>query len=296
MNFSLKTSKRKDVLMNISEIINQPDIRSAIAAIVILLVGLLSLGRWLLKTSFGSKALAASPPRRNSMHPYMPFIPLFIWFGSISVAASLTVALLPSLPDWQMAFISNIILCIGALIGIAVTIFLVRMTFARKLKGFGLSIKTIPKDFLAAAANLISAWPLVMLALVLTITFGKLLWGKDFHLEPHEELKLMETYVQPPLRALILVTTIIVAPVFEEMLFRGLFQTMIRSILTGPWISIMVCSGVFAVVHANPSHWLALFALSLCLGYSYEKSGSLFRPIFIHALFNAFAVISVLYQ
>ena len=36
------------------------------------------------------------------------------------------------------------------------------------------------------------------------------------------------------------------------------------------------------------------FSLSIGIGYSYEKSGSLFRPIFIHALFNATSIIATL--
>jgi membrane protease YdiL (CAAX protease family) len=57
-----------------------------------------------------------------------------------------------------------------------------------------------------------------------------------------------------------------------------------------------VTSLVFVIFHANPEHWLALFALSLCLGYTYEKSGSLFRAVFVHALFNAMSVLAALSQ
>jgi membrane protease YdiL (CAAX protease family) len=34
----------------------------------------------------------------------------------------------------------------------------------------------------------------------------------------------------------------------------------------------------------------------MCLGYAYEKSGSLFRPIFIHAFFNAITIVFVMYD
>jgi membrane protease YdiL (CAAX protease family) len=49
-------------------------------------------------------------------------------------------------------------------------------------------------------------------------------------------------------------------------------------------------------MHENPGHWPALFVLGVCLGYSYEKSGSLFRPIFIHLFFNVSSVAIALYQ
>jgi membrane protease YdiL (CAAX protease family) len=80
------------------------------------------------------------------------------------------------------------------------------------------------------------------------------------------------------------------------MLFRGMFQTLLRSYTGRPWSAVIIASMVFAVFHENPQHWPALFALSLCLGYSYEKSGSLFRPIFLHSIFNALSVLSSLNQ
>ncbi len=297
------------------------------------LTGILLFGTWLLKTSLGRAALADSPPRRNNMPLYLPFIPLFIWFGGISLALPITRELLPDLPDWQSVLIDNILLCTGALATMAVVIFLARASFARRLKGFGLNFKTIYKDFPAAFVNLLSVWPIVMAAIIVTTFFGNLIWGQEFEMQKHQELKLITAYPQLPVRILIIITTVAVVPAFEEMLFRGLFQTMIRSFFrrtwpgarapshetrngacpvrsefpsqTGPasvrtsngaWPSIVITSFIFAVVHYDPGHWPALFALSMCMGYAYEKSGSLFRPIFIHSLFNATSVIATLYS
>ena len=97
-------------------------------------------------------------------------------------------------------------------------------------------------------------------------------------------------------RALIIITAVVIVPAFEEMLFRGLFQTWLRSLVARPWLAILICSGMFAVIHADAGHWPALLALSMSMGYAYEKSGSLFRPIFIHSLFNATSIIAVLNQ
>ena len=263
---------------------------------LICLAGLLIFGSWLVKTSFGRKALSDSVPRRNNMPAYLPFIPLLIWFGAVSLAILITQYLLPDLPDWQSAFLDNVFLCIGAIVTMAVIIFLVRASFARRLKGFGLNAKTIHKDFFAAVLNLLSVWPLVLLTIVLTTFFGQLIRGQDFQIQQHEELKTIIAHPHLPLRVLIIVTSVAVVPVFEEMLFRGLFQTMLRSFLGRPWLSIAISSGLFATVHANAGHWPALFVLAVCLGYSYEKSGSLFRPIFIHSLFNAITITAVLYS
>jgi len=279
--------------MDAAEIIKQSAVRIT-ADDIICLAGLISLGVWLLRTSWGTRALADSAPRRNSMPAYLPFIVLFLWVLVVSIAAEVTKELLADSADWQGALVDNLVFCIGGLVGIAAVIILAGRCFARRLKGFGLNIRTIGKDFLAAIVNLFTVWPLVALMLAATIFFGQLIWGPDFELQQHSQLKMAAEYSQLAVRVLIVAAAVVIVPAFEEMLFRGLFQTMIRSYLERPWPAVFIVSALFATVHANAGHWPALFALSVCMGYAYEKSGSLFRPIFIHLLFNATSVIFVM--
>ena len=58
----------------------------------------------------------------------------------------------------------------------------------------------------------------------------------------------------------------------------------------------MITSLLFASIHEDVSHWPSLFVLALGLGYVYEKSGSLLRSIFMHALFNGINIAIVLTQ
>jgi len=320
------------------------------------LAGIIFFAIWLLKTSLGARALADSVPRRNNMPFYLPLIPLFIWFVAVSLVILIANKLADDLQDWQSEFLDNLILCIGGLTTAVVIILLARNHFARRLKGFGLNVKTIHKDFFAAFVNLLTISPLMMAAMILTIDLGKLIWGQDYQIQQHQELELIMEYSQLPLRILIVILAVVIAPVLEEMLFRGLFQTMIRSFLearpaggaprsgtstagsnfdspqadysdsltqngprsvesntpeptatvsgkndaiwtsNGAWLAILISSGLFTIIHTNPGHWPALFVLAICLGYAYEKSGSLFRPIFIHSLFNAASIIAALSQ
>lgn len=284
---------------------------------IICLAGLILFARWLLKTSLGSKALADSVPRRNNMPVYLPFVPLFICFAAASLIASITNRLFGDLQGWQSSFLDNLILCVSELMAIVVIIFLARIHFARRLKGFGLNVKTIVKDFFAAFVNLLTVWPLIMAAILLTMFFGKYIWGQEYQMQQHQQIKLITEYPQLPLRIMIFVVAVVIASLFEEMLFRGLFQTTIRSYIEarfwspiareighenrvtdryGAWAAILISSGLFAATHADTGHWPALFVLGVCLGYAYEKSGSLFRPIFIHSFFNAANIIATLNQ
>jgi len=284
---------------------------------IVCLVGIMILASWLLRTSLGRKSLAETEPRRNNMPIYLPFVALFIWLGAVSMldsGFSMLVEYRVLGIKYRDAFFDNFILCIGALATIAVIIFLARVSFARRLRGFGLDIKTIHRDLLAAPLNLLSVWPILLVTIILTTRIGRLIWGQEYQIPQHEELKIISAHPQLPIRILIIITAVLVAPVLEEMLFRGLFQTMIRSNLDdryrqldtrqasrienragrAAWGSILISSMIFTTVHYNVAHWPALFVLALCLGYAYEKSGSLFRPIFIHALFNGVTIAAAL--
>jgi len=263
---------------------------------ILLLPGTILLAVWLLKTSLGKTALDHCPPRRNNMPLYLPLIGLFLWFGTVSVALSLANNSLDHLPEWQIAFVNNLILILGSTATIVLALLLVRKTFARRLKGFGLNLKTIPGDLGIAILNLLAVWPALLAMIILTSSLGKLLFGPDFHIRQHEELKLVTQHPQLSLRLLIIIAAVVVVPVLEEILFRGMFQSLIRSYTDRPWLSVAVSSALFASAHQNPQHWPALFALAICLGYAYEKSGSLFRPIFIHCLFNAVNIAAALSQ
>lgn len=270
------------------------------------LPGVFLFGRWLLKTSLGRKALVDSRPRRNNMPLHLCLIPAFIVFVPVPVIVLVTGRLLADLPDWQKAFLGNLINCIGAIVVIALILFMVRAYFARRLKGFGLNIRLIHKDFFFAFVSLLTVLPLMEAAIRLMMRIGALFYGPEYQIPQHEQLKMITIYPQWQFLILTFIATAVIVPVLEEMLFRGLFQTVIRSLLETrdlklksryyPWIAIFITSGLFSMVHGNVPHWPALFILGVCMGYAYEKSGSLFRPILIHAFFNSFVVISVLLE
>ena len=87
---------------------------------------------------------------------------------------------------------------------------------------------------------------------------------------------------------LIILSVVILAPVAEELFFRGLLQSMLRKYLNRPWLSILLTSIAFALIHQPLWHTMpALFVLSLAIGYNYERCGRLLPAILIHSFFNA---------
>ncbi len=75
------------------------------------------------------------------------------------------------------------------------------------------------------------------------------------------------------------------APIVEELLFRGFFQTALRMSFNKTQ-AILISSFVFALIHWNFHVFLQIFILGLLLAYLYEKTGSLVAPIFVHICHN----------
>ena len=214
------------------------------------------------------------------------------------MAVVLVQKLTPGLQGWQKIFTDHIVMSIGAVVTIAVMMFLAHVHFARQLKGFGLNIRTIIKDFFMGFVNLLATWPLMMAAITMTMFIAEFIWGAEYQMQQHQQLEMISEYTQWPLRIMIVFVAVIIAPLLEEMLFRGFVQTTIRSffnIRNSAWPAIAASSVFFAIMHEDPGHWPALFILGVCLGYSYEKSGSLLRPIVIHLFFHAYSITAALF-
>src|SRR3972149_1971961 len=88
------------------------------------LIGLLIFTVWFVRTSFGRNALIDSRPRRNNLSAYIPFIVLLAWVGVYSITFSITEKFFSELPDWQTAFIENLIQCICGSVVIVASVFI----------------------------------------------------------------------------------------------------------------------------------------------------------------------------
>jgi membrane protease YdiL (CAAX protease family) len=78
---------------------------------------------------------------------------------------------------------------------------------------------------------------------------------------------------------------VLLAPLFEEFIFRGLvFGGLRRSLPLAP--SMVMSAGLFAIVHP-PVSMLPVFLLGLCTAYVYERNKGLAAPMLVHAVYNA---------
>lgn len=114
------------------------------------------------------------------------------------------------------------------------------------------------------------------------------------HASAHPMLQLMDrSRSHPLLVALTAFNAVVLAPVFEEVLFRGHLQTVLVRLFGNRWAGIAIAAGLFAALHEK---WTIppIFALAVFIGYVFERTGSLWLAIALHASFNAFNTLLLL--
>ncbi len=262
---------------------------SDILTSLIIASGLAIFVYWLLTTRLGRDSLVNISPRRTNMAVQTPFVLIFLWYGFRLCTDAAMMHIAEKSNAGQIAFYSAAGQMIVSVIFAFLTLVFAAGAFAGRLKGFGLNPKRAVRDILPAVAGLLAVWPIVFGAFMLVKIAGTTIYGSDFEIESHENLKMLGEYTSLHIRLTIVLSSVLVAPVFEEILFRGTLQSMIRSLNIGPWTSITITSVLFAILHPV-QHWAAIIPLSMALGYAYEKSGSLWRSIFMHIMFNGTSV------
>ncbi|TAN36993.1 MAG: CPBP family intramembrane metalloprotease [Verrucomicrobia bacterium] len=80
---------------------------------------------------------------------------------------------------------------------------------------------------------------------------------------------------------------VVVAPFFEELLFRGMLLPVVAKRIGVGW-AIMLVSVVFALVHLHVPSFLPLFVVAVAFSLAYLYSGNLLVSVVMHGLFNAF--------
>ena len=104
-----------------------------------------------------------------------------------------------------------------------------------------------------------------------------------------EAVKLLQQANDPLVLALMALAAVVVAPLAEEVVFRGYLYPAAKR-FCGPAGAIIFSSLVFAAAHGNVVALLPLFILAVILCLIYEFTGSILACMSVHFLFNAATV------
>lgn len=94
--------------------------------------------------------------------------------------------------------------------------------------------------------------------------------------------------------ASLIVTALLIAPMIEEILFRGYLLQNLR-VNWGKAIAVSISAAFFALFHFQLASFFFLYLLGLLLGWIYLKSNSVWPCILFHIVNNGLALLLELY-
>ncbi len=171
------------------------------------------------------------------------------------------------------------------LIGIVLGFLILRSQ--NPLELFGLRGGDPVRNLKAACVGLVAALPIVYFVHSLC----RLLLADDAEAQPL--LQFLAQNPSLPNRFLLTGTALVLAPLAEEIIFRGYIFGVLRR-YTGRWWAMVISALIFAAIHAHIPSLAGLFVLAVALTLVYEGAGSLWAPILMHSMFNGITVIFTL--
>jgi len=154
---------------------------------------------------------------------------------------------------------------------------------------FGLKRMRLGRVLVNALALLLAALPAVFLCGMLT----QQLLGENAESQPLVELfhKAKETGDFNTLWQ-IAVSAVVVAPLVEEIVFRGYFYPALKRHIGGVH-SAWITAFLFGAIHGNLLSFPGLTVLAFALTIAFERTGSLLVCIGMHAGFNALSLLAM---
>ncbi len=132
-------------------------------------------------------------------------------------------------------------------------------------------------------------WPvIVVLGVMLQILVSGIL-NLIYAVAPHllaNYLQLMQAVGLGEMTWTILLATVVLAPIGEELLCRGIMLKLAGKVTNKFWIANVIQALAFGVIHANWVQGIYAFVLGLILGYIYGKYQNILVCIVLHAVIN----------
>ena len=105
------------------------------------------------------------------------------------------------------------------------------------------------------------------------------------------DILILEKSLRPCFEPFMFIATVIISPIFEEILYRGPMYNKLKEI-SNAFIGVLISSILFALLHIPKYSFgintFFLFLVGILLAYCYEKSNNIYVPIFVHSINNFF--------
>lgn len=218
-------------------------------------------------------------------------------FYSIQEGRIITDNLLPYITNHAHGWFNLLSILAGAA---GVLFGLSRFKTAKYNRIWGHDSRFFLKNLCFGSFSWVISFPLAIAAGELTWLGLYSLFGVDTHLEQVAVKHLNLVSIYPVLFSLTIASVILLAPIIEEILFRGLLQSWLIT-KVGTSKGIVITSVIFSLFHYASSQGMAnivlmasLFVLSCFLGFIYIRQRSLWASIGLHLTFNSVSVIMII--
>ena len=202
-----------------------------------------------------------------------------VWLGlaifGLLVAAAIPFVFLAQSRSWELDF--------GLLVSLGELLLLVPVWLLTVRKyGVGwdaLGLRSFKWEMLGLGCSL------MLLSLAFNLVFGLFLGLFGLRIQPD----LAPIFAQLSSPWLLLIGGAVVAPVVEEIFFRGFVFAGLRP-RYGWQRAAVVSSGLFALIHLIPTAIIPIFILGYIFAYLYQRSNSIWPAILMHSATNALAL------
>lgn len=224
-----------------------------------------------------------------SEKPWKPDAVLMLmlgWLVCISVGAAVsqlveTFALVPPARQKFASFCINAVVLQGS--ALTLVFFFLREHKVTWVEAFGLSSPGKPRTFLLAL--LVCAFAMPATWWINSLSAAAL---KTFQQAPVQQITVqtLQKTTSAESQSLFLIIAALLAPIGEEILFRGILYPAVKQ-LGRPRLAVWGVSLLFAAVHWNVMTFISLTLLAVALTWLYETTNNLLAPIAAHSLFNS---------
>lgn len=90
---------------------------------------------------------------------------------------------------------------------------------------------------------------------------------------------------------LLFIAVVIIAPLGEELLFRGFFQKILEENWKDITRAVLVTAVIFSFIHMNPFWFAQIYILGILLGFLAWKTNSIVPSLILHSLNNLIALV-----
>ena len=200
-------------------------------------------------------------------------------------------AVKPSTIWLSQLFAGNVIL--------GLSLYCISSRYKRDLSEIGLKFDRPVRYFLIAIGLTMALLIIEQIFINIAIKIGEIA-GTDqlkemFEHETERQRGGWPDHITAPIFPLLFFTIVILVPISEEILFRGMAYTALKNRFGVPG-GILLSALLFSLLHQMVFYFVPIFLMGLAFAYVYERTHSLLPTVFSHTLINLSAIIMVMYD